>query len=117
MASVKQSPLSNSARPHPQNAQLTGDVEQTKEIGFTIFVRPKTDAPALPDLTYWQKTPLSERKFPTVEEYARTYSSSAADVEAVTTSLRTHGMTVQDQHLGAGTVTALATAAQIQSMF
>ena len=109
--------LANSARPHPQDAQLVGAVDPTQTVGFTLFIRPKATAPALPDLAYWQKTPLNERKFLSSEEFANTYGSSAEDAAAVRAILESSGVTVKDQHLGAGTVTVEATPAQIHSLF
>jgi kumamolisin len=117
MATIKSLPLPDSARPHLPNSQFIRAVEPSKQIGFTLFIRPKSGAPALPDLAYWQRTPLSERKFLSSREFAETYGSSVADLAATTTTLRGHSMTVKDQHLGAGTVTAEATAAQIKSLF
>ncbi len=109
--------LANSARPHPQDAQLLGATDLTQKVGCTLFIRPKTGAPALPDLEYWQKTPLNERKFLSSEEFSNKYGSSTEDVAAVTAVLENSGVTVKGQHLGAGTITVEANPSQIQSLF
>ncbi|KAH7018899.1 putative serine protease [Ilyonectria destructans] len=109
--------LSHSARPRPESTSLLEDMPADQRVAFTILVRPHDKAPALPDLDYWQRTPFFERKFPTPEEHAKMYGSSAEDVEAITGCLRRQGMTILNQSAGARTVTVEASAAQIKSTF
>jgi len=108
--------LEGSARPHPPESQLLGDVEESKQVGFTVLVRPKAGAPELPDLEFWEKTPLNQRTFPTPEEFSEKYGSSEEDAATIASTLKDHGMTILDQNLGTGAITAVGTTTQIKSL-
>ena len=71
----------------------------------------------LPDLEYWQNIPIHKRRFPSMEEYAAMYGSSAEDMETITTTLQKYGMAIINQHAGARTVIVQASAGQIASSF
>ena len=74
-------------------------------VTFTVIIRRRPDGPVLPDLEYWQNTPIHKRSFPSMEEYVTMYGSSAEDMETVTTTLQKHGTAIINQHAGARTVT------------
>lgn len=109
--------LSRSARPRHVSAKFVQEVNADQNIIFTIFVRRCPDGPMLPDLEYWQKTSLRERKFLSSEEYAKMYGSSAEDMTNVTTSMEQRGMTVLSQHTGSRTVTVKASVAHVYTHF
>lgn len=92
-------------------------VHHKELVTFTIIVRRRPDGPVLPNLEYWQNTPIHKRRFPSMEEYATMYGSSAEDMETITTTLQKHGMAIINQHAGARTVTVQASAGQIASSF
>ena len=91
-------------------------VHHKELVTFTIIVR-RPDGPVLPNLEYWQNTPIHKRRFPSMEEYATMYGSSAEDMETITITLQKHGMAIINQHAGARTVTVQASAGQIASSF
>lgn len=109
--------LPNSQRPRPLTSRCLGEVDLDEKIAFTILLRPHKDAPAFPDLEYWQRTPLWERKFPKQEERAKMYCSSSEDMKAVTSYVEHHGMAVLDQQAVSRAVTVEASAANIKAAF
>lgn len=109
--------LPNSLRPQPSNAEHIREAEPGEEVIFTVYVRPKLSAPALPDLEFWQQTPLNERIFLSPEEYGERYGSSKEDMDAVATLFEQHGMSIRSQHTGQGAIEVRATAAQVTSEF
>src|SRR5271170_602215 len=109
--------LPNSQRPHPLTSRCLREVDLDEKIAFTILLRPHKDAPAFPDLEYWQRTPLWERKFLKQEERAKRYCSSSEDMKAVTSYVEHHGMAVLDQQAVSRAVTVEASAANIKAAF
>jgi kumamolisin len=109
--------IPNSARPRPETCRLLREVGLDEKIAFAILLHPHQNAPALPDLEYWQRTPLWERKFPTEEERAKMYCSSPEDMKAVISYVEQHGMVVLDQQAISRAVTVEASAAQIKAAF
>jgi kumamolisin len=110
-------PIPGSERPRPSNSCLVGPVSPEKNIHLNILVRRRPDAPPVPDLAYWQKTPLSERRHVSPEEYREKYGAMQADLKVVSEFLNQHGMRIIEENLGTRTVSVLTTAVQIKSAF
>jgi hypothetical protein len=83
----------------------------------TIVVRPKLGSPPLPDLAHWQATPPGKRRFPSAEEYTRTYGAAQTDLNAVAAFAAAHGLTVLGSHAGRRHVTVQGTVAQMNAAF
>ena len=109
--------LSGSERARPAGHDIIGPADADDELAVTIVVRPKAGAPPLPDLGYWQRTPLRERRFLTAGEYAERYGADPADLDAVAAFATAHGLTVLDSHAGRHTVSVLGTVGQLNAAF
>jgi hypothetical protein len=109
--------LSGSERARPAGHDIIGPANADDELAVTIVVRPKAGAPPLPDLGYWQRTPLRERRFLTAGEYAERYGADPADLDAVAAFATAHGLTVLDSHAGRHTVSVLGTVGQLNAAF
>ena len=72
--------LAGSERPRPETHKLIGPVDAGEQVAVTLVIRRKPGSPALPDLDYWRKTPLSEQRILTPAEYAETYGAHAGDL-------------------------------------
>jgi pro-kumamolisin-like protein len=110
-------PLAGSERSRPETHKLIGPVPGEERIGITIVVRSRPDAPPLPDLEHWHRTPLAERRFLSPEEYADKHGAAAEDLAAVAAFARKHGLLVRDSHGGRRSVTLEGTAAQLRAAF
>ena len=75
--------LSGSDRVSAPGAKLLGPAPLDETVSVRIIVRPRPDGPPMPDLEYFQKTPLAQRKYPTVEEFANLYGSAQVDLDKV----------------------------------
>jgi hypothetical protein len=112
-----QQKLSGSERPRISGSKLLGALDANEQVSFTLVLRHKLGSPSLPDLSYWQNTSLSKRKYLSPTEYAQTHGAAKGDIDAVVNFISSHGMTVLQSHLGRRTVSISGTAAQIHTMF
>ena len=76
MSPHKATTLPGSARPRLVSAHFMKAVHHNENVTFTVIVRRRPEGPVLPDLKYWQNTPIHKRSFPSVDEYAKMYGSS-----------------------------------------
>jgi kumamolisin len=109
--------LPGSERPRVHGSKLINPLEKDKNISVTFVIRPRPDSPPLPDLAYWQTTPLKNRRYLSTQEYAETYGAAQSDLDIVTAFAETHGMTVLDSHAGKRSVTVQGTTAQMNVAF
>jgi Pro-kumamolisin, activation domain len=109
--------LSGSERPRVAGAKLRGALDTKEEVSFTLVLRYKFGSPTLPDLNYWQNTPLSKRKYLSPKEYEQTYGAAKSDVDAATNFVLSQGMTVLHSHAGRRTISVAGTVGQINTMF
>jgi kumamolisin len=109
--------IAGSARPPHRLANLVQTLDPNTIVSFHLLLRQSKDALPLPDLAYWQKTPVHARKFHTSDEFAQVYGASQDDLDTVTTFLETQGITVLDKHAGKRMVTVECTAAQVKAVF
>jgi hypothetical protein len=110
-------PLLGSERPRDASHKLIGPVNADVPIYITILIRPRPGSPPMPDLEYWQQTPLVKRRFLTPDEFTRTYGAAQADLDAVAAFVSAHGMTVLESHAGRRSVSVQGTAAKMNSSF
>jgi kumamolisin len=109
--------IPNSERPHPIDHKLIGPAKDDDLIAVTFLIRSRPDSPPLPDLEYWQRTPIGKRRFLTPEEFAQTYGAAQADLDKVTSFVSTHNMTVLKSHAGKCSVSVRGTVAQMNKAF
>jgi hypothetical protein len=86
-------------------------------VSIRIVVRPRPDGPPMPNLDYFQKTPMGQHRYPTVEEFAALYGSAQGDLDKVANFVTSNGLTVADVNAGRRTVIATGTVAQMNSAF
>jgi subtilase family serine protease len=110
-------PLAGSQRPRPASATLIGPLATTANVSATLLLRQRPGSPALPDLDYWQQTPPGQRRFLLADEIAQVYGAAQTDVDAVTTFVKSQGMSVVESHLGRRFVIVQGAAAQWSTAF
>jgi hypothetical protein len=109
--------LSGSERRRPETHKLVGPADSAELVAVTLVIRRKPNSPSLPDLNYWQKTPLREQRILSVEEYTETYGAHADDLARVSTFFSARGMRVLNSHAGRRTMTVQGTVAQMNDVF
>jgi hypothetical protein len=115
--STRSSPLAGSQRPRPSTHVLVGPADATQQATATLVVRRKPGAPELPDMNYWQNTPLRKQRILSVAEYTRIYGASPEDLATVAASFSSLGMTVLNSHAGRRTITVQGTVVQMNAAF
>ena len=109
--------LAGSERPRPASHKPLGPMDADERLGVTIVVRPAPGSPPLPRLEDWQATPLRARRYLTPQEYAARHGAAPADMQAVETFAKAHGLTVLQSHSGRRSVVVEGTAAQMNVAF
>ena len=56
-------PLPDSDRRHAGEAQRIGPAPHEQTLAVSLILRPREDAPALPDMDHWARTPLRQRRY------------------------------------------------------
>lgn len=110
-------PLPGSERPRPKAHVLVGPADEAQTLGVTVVLRRRPGAPALPDLNYWQNTPLRDQRVLTVTEYSALYGAHPDDLSTVSAHFAKLGMTVTEGHIGRRTLTLEGTIAQLNEVF
>src|ERR1700678_4199011 len=83
-----------SERPLPPGAALLGALDPASTVQFTFVVRPRPGSEPLPGFDHWRRTPLANRRYPSVEEFAKTYGAAQNDLDAVAAYARSRGLKV-----------------------
>jgi kumamolisin len=109
--------LEGAGRPRAAGAKLLGPLNADEQVGVTLLLRDKPGSPPLPDYEHWKKTPPGQRRFLSVQEHIDTYGATQEDLDAVTTYLKSHGLTITEASSGRCSVVAHGTAAQINAAF
>lgn len=109
--------ISGSERKRPDDSKQIGPLGADEKISVTLLIRPAADSPPMPDLAYWQNTPLKERHYLSPNEHAQIYGASQSDLDMVQAFIESHGMTVLDSHVGRRNVTIQGTAKQMEAAF
>jgi Pro-kumamolisin, activation domain len=109
--------LNGSDRAPAPGAKLLGPAPLEETVSVRIIVRPRPDGPPMPNLDYFQKTPLGQRKYPTVEEFANLYGSAPADLDKIVNFATSNGLTVTNVNAGRRTVIVTGTVAQMNAAF
>jgi kumamolisin len=109
--------LTGSERRNGAHSNRVGPADPTALVTLTISVRRRPDGPPMPDRAYLEQTHPSERQYFSVEEFARLYGASPADLDAVAAFVTKAGMTVLEAHIGRRTVIASGSVAQVNHAF
>ena len=117
MANPRYKTLAHSARPRHSSSRFVRELNVDHEITFTVFIRRLSGGSALPDLEYWQKTPVHDRHHVSTEEYSKLYGASTSDMQTASAELVKYGMTILHQHQGARTLTVKALSQHIAKAF
>lgn len=108
--------LPGSERPRSSESKDVEALLDDETVAITFILRSCPDAPPMPDLEYWQNTPLNKRKFLSPQEFSDTYGPLQSDIDAVVFA-ESHGMKVPSSHRGRRHVSVQGTAKQINSAF
>jgi len=109
--------LSGSERPRSSAAKFLGPLDPSEIVSATLVLRHKPGSPPLPDHQHWENTPIGQRQFLSPTQYADTYGAAQADLDAVTSFVTSHGLTVLNTHAGRRTVSISGTVAQMNAAF
>jgi hypothetical protein len=97
--------LAGSDRPRPGSHRLIGSLGADEQVTFILVIRRKPGSPPLPDMNYWQTTPLRERRILTPVEYSALHGAHQDDMSKVEAFLTGRGFVVLDGHAGRRTMT------------
>ena len=110
-------PIPGSERERPPGCKHIEPLPADEQVSAILLIRPPVDSPPVPDLAYWQNTPLNEQHFISPKEYAEIYGASQADHDLVLDFATKCGMTIVDHNAASRRVTISATANQIEESF
>jgi kumamolisin len=86
--------LQNSERPRAKTSRLIGPSDPAATLHLAIVVRSRVGSPALPDQSYWLRTPPLQRRHLSRAEFAATYGADQEDVDKVAAFARSCGFSV-----------------------
>jgi YVTN family beta-propeller protein len=108
--------LEGSERRQPPGARLLGAADHNERLSVILCIRRRADAPPLPDFAYWTRT-LSQRRFPSHEEFARRYGAAQEDLDRVASFARGQGLTIVEADVGRRTVVVSGTVERMSQAF
>jgi kumamolisin len=109
--------LKGSERRPPAGAKLLGPAYPHEPFSVSIVLRRRADAPPKPSFDFYAKTPPALRRRLPEAEFAAKYGASQADLDAVTSFVTGHGLTVVDANAARRTVIASGTVAAMEKAF
>jgi kumamolisin len=110
-------PLAGSElRPGPSD-RLLGKADEAETFNVTITVRRRPDGPPVPDFDYFRRTPPSERRRLSQNDFANRYGADPADIEKVVAFARNQGLNVVETNVARRTVVVSGTVAQFNQAF
>jgi kumamolisin len=68
-------PLAGSERRRGRYTIPAGLPDSNETVSITLMVRRRPDGPPMPDHDYWARTPLEQRTYLSVEEFAERYGA------------------------------------------
>src|ERR1700679_1229832 len=86
--------LQNSERPRAKTSRLIGLSDPTATLHLAIVLRRRVGSPALPDQSYWLRTPLLQRRHLSRAEFAATYGADEEEIGKVVAFAQSHGFSV-----------------------
>jgi kumamolisin len=110
-------PLEGSERRPGPRAKHIGPANAKDPVKVTVIVRRRPDGPPVPDHSYFRDTPPSERPRLSEAEFAATFGADPNDVSKVTDFAKSHGLKVEEVHLGRRSIVLSGTVAQMNTAF
>src|SRR5580692_9302959 len=87
-------PLSGSERSPARGARLLRAAHEEDTFKVTIVLRRRTDGAAVPDFSYYLKTPPSRRRRLPHSEFVKKYGAHPGDLAKVEAFAKTNGLTI-----------------------
>ncbi|WP_372897400.1 protease pro-enzyme activation domain-containing protein, partial [Stieleria sp.] len=106
-------PLEGSAVPMPQDVRELGDADPNRSLVITIYVRPRTDAPALSE----DRAETLADEVLSLEQFEEQFGSSDEDIDAVVDFCQGVGFDLIEPFAGRCVVHAQGTVAQCSEAF
>lgn len=100
-----------------RGAKRTGPADPNTTLTVTLYLRRRADAPPLPDLAYWEQTPLAQRRYIDRSQFAAIYGASSQDILAATKFAHDAGLSVTESDIGRRTLHVTGTVAQMNKAF
>jgi len=110
-------PLAGSERRPGPRAKHIGPANAKDPVKVTIILRRRPDGPPMPDQAFFRDTPPSQRpRLPEVE-FAAKFGADPDDVAKISDFAKSHGLTVEEVHLGRRSIVLSGTVAQMNAAF
>ncbi|PMD30213.1 protease propeptide/inhibitor [Hyaloscypha variabilis F] len=109
--------LVGSGRTRASSSRLIEAFPDNEIVSVNLVLRLPLGAPPLPDLSYRGNLASSRRSFLTREEYAETYSATAADLKTVSDFVTGHGLEITETNAATRNVSVKGTARQFNTAF
>jgi len=110
-------PLEGSERFHNADTRRVGEAAPEEILQLILILRPRLDAPPLPDLEQWAKIPIRQRSASPRPDTVDDYGASPEDAEEVAAFARQNGLEVVSISLPRRMVEVSGTIAQINRTF
>jgi kumamolisin len=110
-------PLEGSERYSIPGARFMVPADPNEHLSVTIVVRRRSDAPALPNLEYWQTTPPEKRTLFSREAFVASYGAAEEDLQRVADFARSKGLTVEGTSISRRTVAVSGNVEQFNNAF
>ncbi|HEY5319179.1 MAG TPA: S53 family peptidase, partial [Solirubrobacteraceae bacterium] len=109
--------LEGSERHPSPDAEIVGPADPSEKFSVTIVLRRRPDGPAVPDFSYYARTPRAQRPRLSREDFAAKYGAAPDDLAKVTDFVTSHGLEVVETDPARRTVVASGTVAQMSEAF
>jgi hypothetical protein len=109
--------LADSERFHRPGTKRLGPASLEEIVHIIMILRPRGNAPPLPDMEHWAKTPPGRRHFLPRHAAAAEYGAAQEDVEKVVAFAKDRGLRVVETNLARRLVEVSGTVAQVNQAF
>ena len=109
--------VDGSERRPARGARRVGPADPSEKLSFTIRVRRRPEAAPVPDQNYWAANPPGRRRFLTRDELLARAGAAQADLDKVTTFVRSHGFEVAEISAARRTIRVSGTVSQANVAF
>jgi kumamolisin len=101
----------------PTEAHAIGPVDPAEPLTLTVTLRPRNPEPSDAEIEARALTPIAERAYPDREAFAEAHGADPADLEAVESFARRHGLNVAESDAARRRVVLTGRAADFASAF
>jgi kumamolisin len=109
--------LDKSERHPVKDSKLVGPADEKEIVRITIIIRRRPDGESMPEHDFFLKTPPSQRRRMSDDDFATKYGASGEDLGKVTAFARENGLNVIETNPTRRTVVASGTVAQMNKAF